>query len=98
MFSLYNPFGLKSVYFYTLFRARERRALLVLLGNVMNNPLSARRQVLIRKSGRTIERLALNSEVVNLKYFSIKLAFIYPFICFKKQKRKIRTTSKAKTS
>ena len=47
----------------------------------MNNSLSARQQILIKKSGRTIERLAPNSEVVNLKGFSIEVAFIYPFIC-----------------
>ena len=47
----------------------------------MNNSLSAHRQVLIKKSGRTIERLAPNSEVVNLKFFPIQVAFIYPFIC-----------------
>ena len=40
----------------------------------MNNSLSAHRQVLIKKSGRTIERLAPNSEVVNLKCFSIQVA------------------------
>ena len=54
----------------------------------MNNSLSAHRQVLIKNSGRTIERLASNSEVVNLKCFSIQVAFIYPFICLKKQKTK----------
>ena len=47
----------------------------------MNNSLSARRQVLIKESGRKIERLSPNSEVVNLKCFSIQVAFIYPFIC-----------------
>ena len=47
----------------------------------MNNSLSARRQVLIKRCGITIERLAPNSEVVNLKCFSIEIAFIYPFIC-----------------
>ena len=47
----------------------------------MNNSLSAHRQVLIEKSGRTIERPVPNSEVVNLKCFSIEVAFIYPFIC-----------------
>ena len=46
----------------------------------MNNSLSSQRQVLIKKSGRTIERLAPNSEVVNLKCFSIQVAFIYLFI------------------
>ena len=47
----------------------------------MNNSLSAHRKMLIKKSGRTIERLAPNSEVVvNLKFFSIQVAFIYPFI------------------
>ena len=39
----------------------------------MNNSLSARRQVLIKKSGRIIEHLAPNSEVVNLKCFSIEV-------------------------
>ena len=47
----------------------------------MNYSLSAHRQVLIKKSERTIERLAPNSEVVNLKCFSVQAAFIYPFIC-----------------
>ena len=56
-------------------------ARLVLLGNRHEHSLSAQRQVLIKKSGRTIERLAPNSEVVNLKCFSIQVAFIYPFIC-----------------
>ena len=56
-------------------------ALLVLLGSVMNNSLSARRQVLIKKSGRTIELQAPNFDVVNLKCFSFDDAFIYPFIC-----------------
>ena len=46
----------------------------------MNNSLSARRQVLIKKSGRTIERLAPNYEVVNLTCFSFEVAYIYPFI------------------
>ena len=54
----------------------------------MNNSLSAHRQVLIKKSGRTIEHLAPNSEVVNLKCFSTQVAFIYPFICLKKQNKK----------
>ena len=49
--------------------------------STQNNSLSAHRQVLIKKSGRTIERLAPNSEVVNLKCFSIEVAFTYPFIC-----------------
>ena len=47
----------------------------------MNNSLSARRQVLIKMFGKTIESLAPNSEVVNLKCFSFEVAFIYPFIC-----------------
>ena len=42
----------------------------------MNNLLSAHRQVLIKKSGRTIERLAPNSEVVKLKCFS-KVASLF---------------------
>ena len=46
---------------------------LVLLGSVMNNSLSARRQVLIKKSG-TIEHLAPNSEVVNLNYLTVSIA------------------------
>ena len=47
----------------------------------MNNFLSVRPQVLIKKSGRTIEHLPPNSEVVNLKFFSIEVAFIYPLTC-----------------
>ena len=47
----------------------------------MNNSLSAHRQVLIKKSGRTIDCLSPNSEVVNRKCFSIEVSFIYPFIC-----------------
>ena len=54
----------------------------------MNSSLSAHRQVLIKKSGRTTERLPPNSEVDNLKCFSIQVAFIYPFICLKKHKKK----------
>ena len=54
----------------------------------MNNSLSAHPQVLIKKSGRTIERLVPKSEVVNFKCFSIQVAFIYPFICLKKKKKK----------
>ena len=53
----------------------------------MNNSWLAHRQVLIKKSGRTIERLAPNSEVVNLKCFSIQVAFIYPFIQTNKKKQ-----------
>ena len=64
----------------------------------MNNSLLEHRQVLIKKSGRTIERLAPNSEVVNPKFFSIQVAFIYPFICLKIFFLTIRTASKAKTS
>ena len=52
----------------------------------MNNSLSAHRQVLIKRSGRIIERVAPKSEVVNLKCFFIQVAFIYPFK--KKQKKK----------
>ena len=55
----------------------------------MNNSLSAHRQVLIKKSGRTIERLTPNSEVVNLKCFSIHVAFIYPFIFTYQVEKKI---------
>ena len=42
----------------------------------MNNSLSAHRQMLIKKSGRTIERLSPIYEVVNFKCFSIEVAFI----------------------
>ena len=42
----------------------------------MNNSLAEQRQVLIKKSGRTIERLAPNSEVVNLKCFSIESVLV----------------------
>ena len=53
----------------------------------MNNSLSAHWQVLIKKSGRTIERLAPNSEVVNLKCFSIQVAsFHLSFHMCKKKK------------
>ena len=48
------PFDLKSVYFTHPFERASGGALLVLLGNVMNNSMSAHRQVLIKKSGRTI--------------------------------------------
>ena len=47
----------------------------------MNKSLSVLRQVLIKKSGRTIERRHPNFEVVNLKCFSIEVAFIYPLTC-----------------
>ena len=49
----------------------------------MNNSLSAHRQVLIKKSGRTIERLVPNSEEVNLKCFS---SFHLSFHMLKKKK------------
>ena len=83
-FSL-NPFDLKSLYFYTPFRARERWCSAGIAGERHEYSLSARLQVLIKKSGRTIERLApSNSEVVNLKCFSFEVTFIYHFICLKK--------------
>ena len=44
----------------------------------MNNSMSACRQVLIKKSGRTIERLARTSDVVNLKCYTFEVRFIYP--------------------
>ena len=62
----------------------------------MNNSLSAHRQVLIKKSGRTIERLAPNSEVVNLKCFSLEEAFIYPFICQKQTNKTKRSGQQAR--
>ena len=46
----------------------------------MKNLIVGASAVLIKKSGKTIECLAPNSEVVNLKCFSIEVAFIYSFI------------------
>ena len=45
----------------------------------MNNSLSASQQVLIKKSGRTIERLASNSDVFHLMCFLFEVASI---ICY----------------
>ena len=82
----------KACIFTHPFECASCGALLVLLGIIMNNSLSAYWQVLIKKSGRTIEHLAPNSDVVNLKCFSFEVAFIYPFI--KKQLiRTLRTPS-----
>ena len=62
----------------------------------MNNSLSAHRQVLIKKSGRTIERLAPNSEVVNLKCCFFQVDFIYTFICLFFFIKKIRKDQDSK--
>ena len=57
----------------------------------MNNSLLARRLVLIKKvwkTRRTIERLAPNSEMVNLKCFSFELiSFHLSFHMLKKKKK-----------
>ena len=52
--------------------------------------------MLIKKSGRTIERLAPNSEVVNLKCFSIHVAFNYPSTCLKNKTKKKRSGQQAR--
>ena len=57
----------KACIFTHPFERTSGGALLVLLGNVMNNSLSARWQELIKKSERTIERLAPNSSIFLLK-------------------------------
>ena len=54
----------------------------------MNNSLSAHRQVLIKKSGRTIECLAPNSEVVNLKCFFYSGSFHLSFHMLRTKKNK----------
>ena len=60
----------------------------------MNNSLSAHQQVLIKKSGRTIECLARNSDVGNLKVFLFEVPFIYPLNSNKQQQQQQHNSGK----